>query len=468
MSSRFLSLHIVAFVLISASAVALAGGDAAPAPTPAIWADDFVDSVGVNVHWSYTGGPYDRYYDKLKVKLAEAGIRNIRDGCVPNSCRRCTDLFESLGVRTTFVHGARIDDHIEPHWVRPLDVAGIAAHTAVVRSSVPVAAIAAFEGPNEHDLFHDAREKDWAGKLRDYQRELYKQLKADEVLKNVVVVGPSLTSHGAYAAVGDLSDFMDFGCGHFYHSTRNPGSLGWGDSYQMPPWGGGVYGSMDYTIAQVRQMCARKPMWSTEMGYSTFYNGVNETVHAKYLARTLVEYFRLGIRKSFVYELINENDDPNDGEANFGLLRHDLSEKPGFVALKGLLNLLKDNTWDAEAKRWPAVAMKLGALDFQFSGEAKDVRSMLFQKRDGDFYLMLWQEVADPKYHTEKWQPGYEKDVAVTLTVATPVRPRAIVHRLGTNGGFSHAEVTIGEDGKLALAVPDRIMVVQLTPQQGK
>src|SRR4051794_28615698 len=42
-------------------------------------ADDFVNSVGVNVHLGYTNTPYRRH-DLVQKKLRELGVRYIRDG----------------------------------------------------------------------------------------------------------------------------------------------------------------------------------------------------------------------------------------------------------------------------------------------------------------------------------------------------------------------------------------------------
>ncbi len=458
-----------------AAAICLAGvapspsaGTEPPAgPTAAAWADDFVGSVGVNVHWADDRGLYNREYEKVKAKLAESGIRHVRDGALPNAYRRGTDLYHALGVRTTFIHGVRVNDGVEPHWKRPLDVAGIPGELAATRAGVPVAAIGAIEGPNEYDIFHDGREKDWAGKLRDFQRELFKRVRAEPAFKDVPVVGPSVTTHEAAAKVGDLSAAMDFGCGHFYRSTRPPGSAGWGGGQQFPPYGGGTYGSMDYCVAATRQMCGRKPLWSTETGYATHRGGVSEAVQGKYLPRLVAEFYRLGIRKTFKYEMLDERDDPKDDQANFGLLRYDLTEKPAFTALENLLGLLKDNSWDAAGKRWSAPAFTPGALNYRLTGDVKNVRSVLLQKRDGDFYLLLWQEVADPTFHHETWQPKYERDVPVTLTVTTPVRSGASVHVLTADGTMSKSAATVS-GGTLSLSVPDRVMVVRLTPVGGK
>lgn len=455
--------------LAASVSTSLSAAEPVSKPVAAAWADDFVDAVGVNVHWIDNGGPYNKGFDAIKTKLAEAGIRHLRDGALPNAYRRGTQLYDELGVRTTFIHGVRTGQHSakHPEYKSPLVPSKAADGLTPLRTQIPVGAIAAIEGPNEYDLFHDDRDPKWATTLREYQTELYRAVKADPVLKDVPVVGPSLTSHDACRAVGDLSEAMDFGCGHFYRSTRYPGTAGWGGRFDFPPYGGGLYGSMDYNIASARLVCGRKPIWSTETGYATHADGLSETVQTKYVPRLFAEFFRLGLRRTHHYELLDEGDNPKHDQANFGLLRHDYSEKPAFVALKGLLNLLVDNRWDATAKKWSAPAFRPGSLDYRLSGDVANIRQVLLQKRDGDFFLLLWQEVADPKFHHETWQPKFERDAKVKLTIATPLRPRAVAFSFDHLGRLSERAVEI-ENGAVSIGVPDRVVVVRLTPDGSK
>ena len=453
-------------------AACLAGGvSIAPVraePTAAAWADGFVDSIGVNVHWHDERGAYHRGYDIIKTKLAESGIRHLRDGAVPNAFKRGTDLYNALGVRSTFIHSVRTGQHsaTHPEYRSPLVPAKIADSLVELKNAIPAGAIAAIEGPNEYDLFHDDRDVDWAGNLREYQSELYRIVKADPVLKDVPVVGPSLTSPEACKKVGDLSAAMDFGCGHFYRSVRFPGSIGWGGRFDFPPYGGGLYGGMDFNIASARLVCDRKPIWSTETGYATHNEGISEAVQVKYVPRLFAEFFRLGIPRTHHYELLDERNDRKNDQANFGLLRYDYSEKPAFTALKGLIRLLSDNPWDAAGKRWTAPAFKPGSLDFRLKWATKNVRSVLLQKRDGDFYLLLWQEVADPKFHTETWQPKFERPVKVSLAVAAPIRT-AVVHTPDTLGQMSEKPLAVEGGKAISVEVPDQIVVVRLVPDSG-
>jgi hypothetical protein len=100
-------------------------------------------------------------------------------------------------------------------------------------------------------------------------------------------------------------------------------------------------------------------------------------VESSYLIRTLLLAWNHGIRRTFIYELLDEF--PGSG---YGLLRHDFSEKPAFVALKNLVGLLQETAAD----RGP------GQLTFSIDNGDPSLEHALFQKADGSYYLILWLE----------------------------------------------------------------------------
>ena len=84
---------------------------------------------------------------------------------------------------------------------------------------------------------------------------------------------------------------------------------------------------------------------------------VPENVTASYIPRTLLLAFKHGFDKTFFYQLI---DDPTSPQG-YGLLRNDFSEKPGFTALKNMLNL---------ALRSGCKQLHPGSLPFEISSAA--------------------------------------------------------------------------------------------------
>jgi hypothetical protein len=86
-----------------------------------------------------------------------------------------------------------------------------------------------------------------------------------------------------------------------------------------------------------------KPLVATEVGFHTALNTsepgaqppCDERTAAVYTLRTVLEQCKFGIRRSFLYELIDLWPDPAKAHAewNFGLLRNDMTPKPAFTAL---------------------------------------------------------------------------------------------------------------------------------------
>lgn len=85
-----------------------------------------------------------------------------------------------------------------------------------------------------------------------------------------------------------------------------------------------------------------KPMWLTELGWSTYTGtyGVSEAKQAQYLTDSFTWLSsRPYVTNAFWYAFRNTywlNDDPNSWEANVGLLRTDYTAKPALTALTEL------------------------------------------------------------------------------------------------------------------------------------
>jgi hypothetical protein len=95
--------------------------------------------------------------------------------------------------------------------------------------------------------------------------------------------------------------------------------------------------------------------WVTEIGFPTcnptspqkMYACVSPDAQAAYHARALISALSYGVNSWCIYELLDEGNDPNDPEKNFGLVRdksHGYSPKPAFFAIERISTLL--------GKRW--------------------------------------------------------------------------------------------------------------------
>lgn len=398
-------------------------------PETARSADEFVDSIGVNTHLYYGTSVYHKKYSSLiKPKLQQLGVRHIRDGATRNLngyMDRLKEL-ETLGIRSTLI-------------CDPRDITPQGAVNLIKELGTKV--VNAVQGPNEYNLSGDGN---WVNNLRNYQRQLYAAVNGDSVTQNVRVYGPSLTTAEAYNTIGDLSAHIDYGTMNNYFSGRNPGNGGWGTDN---------YGSLDWNMRIAKKASVSKPLITTETGYHSVVNtkdghkGVPEDVSGKYTPRLLLKQFNSGVRRTFIYELINVYPDPNSLYKNFGLLRDDGSEKPAFVAVKNLIGLVKD----------PGSTFTPGSLDYFLGGNTANIQHTLLQKRNGKFYLILWKEVSS--FNVETKQPINVSSQKVSLTLNTAIAKATIY--IPNNSPNWTSQQTYPKT--LDINVGDRPVVVELT-----
>ena len=419
---------------------------AAGAQEPARSADSFVDSIGVVTHWGYPDTPYGYAYDRIKALLGGSGIRHVRDGYHA----RDDDLYQAFGLKTTVIFG--------PSRQPP------AQQVQLLKDHLPL--VDMVEGPNEVDLFRTSA--DYSGQgypqgPKNYQHDLYAAMKADPILAPIPVISFSLGLAGA-DQIAPARDF-DFEVMHSYAG------------------GGPPLGSLENqngsNIVKANRFVGPggdiKPIVATESGYHTALGGsgviagvqpgVSERAQAKYLPRQFCEYFNHGIVRDFAYEFVDEFPDyktsereGTNAEACFGIVRHDLTPKPAYNAEKNLIALLGEARWDAAARRWIKPSFQPRALTYALTGDTKNVAHTLLQKSNGDFYLILWQEV-------RSFDTATKKDIAnptipVTLTVGVPLKSAAVFRP----GRGTQAVRVLARPQRLTLDVPDELLVVRLSP----
>ncbi|MEO6445114.1 MAG: hypothetical protein ABIP66_08165 [Gemmatimonadaceae bacterium] len=335
-------------------------------------AEEFVASIGVNIHLSYFDRVYGSEFRTIIIpRLQELGIRHLRDGgtSLPNEdwMREVYGRWRELATAT----GAKYTVIVSPRRTAtgPGTNYGDVSHIRDLRDRIGADNIVAWEGLNEHDISGRGA---FAQEGRTLQRALYTLVKGDpDMSARHRVLGPSMAFVSAASNVGDLSAYMDAGTIHPYDGGRAPAS------------------NLADHVSGVRPIAGSRPLVATEVGYHTspistnpWHWAVSEAVQAKYTLRAFLEFYNAGVQRTFAYELIDEGTDPSDMEFHFGLLRNDGSRKPAFTALRNLIALLGDRD---------AAAFAPHALRLSLSGDTAGVHRLLVEKGDGRRYLLLWQ-----------------------------------------------------------------------------
>ncbi|MUL35706.1 hypothetical protein BWI75_04910 [Gloeocapsopsis sp. AAB1 = 1H9] len=381
-------------------------------------ADAFVDSIGVNVHLTYTDTAYGKYKSIIRPRLQELGIRHIRDGFVrkkPKYYQKLQDLAD-IGIYSTLIAGIG--------WVTPQQAVEIAYQ---LNNSLE-----AVEGPNEYDV--GKKRQQWVQKLRKYMEQLHHEVKSDRQLDRLPIVGPSFVDRDASTAIGKLTQWVDYGNMHPYNYPHKPGD-----------------NNIDKEISNRSRPFDDRPLIATEAGYHT--GSVNsdrpltETAHSKYLPRLFLEYFNRGVLRTFAYEFIDQRTKPKNREANFGILRNDGSPKPAFITLKNLIALLND----------PGESFPLKSLEYTLAGDTTNIHHTLLQKRDGRFYLILWQEVTsfNPQKHSDRTVP----EQSITVNMNMPVN-QANLYQVSE----SIDPIKQTNPKNIKLNIPDYPVVLELLP----
>jgi hypothetical protein len=403
-------------------------------PEQAKKAESFIDSIGVVTHLNYTDTVYYQKFNSIiKPRLQELGVRHIRDGGSPNFYNYYSRLRElrNLGIKTTLVSG---DTDITP-----------SRYLQIVKDLGNV--VQDIEGPNEYNLY--LKDPKWPSIVFDFMKELYLSIKKDPKTKHLKVIGPSLASWNEkdYKAVGDLSAYLDFGNLHPYYTGLHPTVQ---CSWCSPP-----KSYLDTFFDRAKIISGSKPIVVTEMGQhnamgtnSSYMLPMPEEIAWKYNARQLLLNFNKGVHRSFLYELIDLLDDPNkkEMEYNFGLLRNNGSQKPSFMAVRDLIKLLNDRNHTAQPRK----------LDYRLTGNMANVHQTLLQKSNGNFYLILWQDVSS--YNPSNQRAIDVSTAQVNLELKTPISQANI---FALNPALQK-EKAYASPLAVSLDVPDYPLIVEL------
>ena len=398
-------------------------------------AADFIDSIGVNTHIS--SEPYLSRFAKVRELFRESGIRHARDELRPtNDLDRWHDLNETLGVKSHLLVSPATNTAGE--MLTYLDKLG--AHR-----------VSAIEGQNEGDaewfMAHPAAKGDWSRTVVEYQREIFHALRARYDAHKLPIVSPTVINWKPLdmPLLNGAAGYCDFVALHSYvQKAQEPETT---DDYASLGW---------YIRNMADTFKPGAPLMVTETGYNNLVKprgaAVSETAAAIYMLRLLLHNFSAGVRRTFLYQLLDGGDEPGQWEHNYGLVRHDDTPKPVFRAIGSLINALNDPEGPENQRQ----VRDFPSLDVTLRGRPIGVRMVRLQKRDGSAVLALWQPV-------RCWDVERAADIPVSPRIVTvvPDRPKVRASTLVPNDGGTWRDAPLSNDG-IELPVGGKVVLLRL------
>jgi hypothetical protein len=391
--------------------------------------ESFLNSFGVNIHLQsgVEGNAYTNVANILS-DLAYLGITNVRDAIYPVGTGQAgfdaayTELAKA-GIRFDLCVGSSNSDLTAA-------MAGINAF-----EQADPGAIAAIEGPNEINYFpftYNGQTGQPAAIA--FQTALYNAVHSDPLLAGVPVY--DFTGGSTNEPIGGLADYANI---HPYPAN--------GD---QPAWYFDANNTSDYGAANLG------PEVATEAGYNTdtnATNGVSLDAQAKMTLNELLDATQYGFSQIYLYELLDENADPNDTnpDQHWGLFNNDNSPKPVAVAIHDLAAILKD-------PGAAAATFTPGVLPYTVTGLPWAGHTMLLEKSTGAFDIAVWNE-----------QPIWDPTTQTELTIA----PTSVVVGLGSTSARvevfaplrSSAPIeTLTNVSSVTLSLVDQPLIIETEP----
>lgn len=362
--------------------------------TAAIRVADFLNSIGTQSAISVRGEKLQKTIECARY-LGVHWFRSGIEGSVP--VEQFAELHKQAGLKFSWGLGSGGSD--------------IQKLTETARQVAASGALLSFEGPNEPNNWgikykgeSGGRDQSWIP-VANLQRDLYRAVKADPILKHYPVWSISENGAetnnvglqyltiplGAGTAMPDGTVYADYANVHNY--IYHPNSPGVEDNktwHAADPSAAckvdGLYGEYGrtwlghfsgYTERQLETL----PRVTTETG-CTVDGPVTEEIHGLNLLSLYLDQFKRGWSYSCVYLLRDRVDEA--GNQQFGFFKPDYTPRKAGVYLHNLTTVLKDSGF----------AKMPGRLNYSISNQTETVHDMLLQKSDGSFELIVWDERA--------------------------------------------------------------------------
>ncbi len=420
-------------------------------------AADYQDSVGVVAHLGAS-----RYANAAEVKsdLAFLGISHVRTNVIKNGNLATRRDLAASGIQFNYTIAppqtgipsqTQIQTDIDN---RISDVVG-----NNLQSSTD-----SLEPYNEYDGASNNGNANWAAILQSFQPYIFDQMRLQLPLAKVLgpaLIGNSLATDSSL--LGDLTAKIDYGNLHSYYGGRQPESR-YPDAtpetanFMSAAACSSLTNDIDFDHRlELLATCTSKskPIVMTEMGYhndptSTTHKYTSPQAVGVYMPRAFLEMFRIGLVRTYSYELLDEPTVSPSFEQHFGYFDDTGAAKPSATAMHNLFTVLQD-TGPNKSTFTPS------RLEYTLGGSTTDLHKVLLQKSDGSFWLALWQATSVFDYPTGKdLGPAAFTPKPVTLTLPT-FRTASVF------ADNSLTETALGTNTSFNLSIGPKVSIVRIS-----
>ena len=411
--------------------------------TAAMRTGDFIQTIGVNTHLDYWSTSYGNSSgtagdpQKALTAIQYLGIDQVRDmipAWNPNNLS-VSGFADFALLAQNGIHFDVITYGDTPMLYQQPELDALAG--------IAPGAVTAIEGANEVNGWpFSFNGLTGAAAVLAEQAALYNALNNDPHLANIPIY--NFTTAGETSAItaayGNVSSTTDYGNFHSYQGFGAPTD----------------HLAADLATAQAETPGA--PMVLTEAGYYTqptagVWGSVSEDVQAKYTLDLLFDAAKLGIKQTYLYELLDNWSDAGNYslENHLGLFNADGTPKLAATAIHNMTSILAD-TGTAHTTFTPA------SLGVTVSGLPSDGNTMLLQKSDGTYELVIWAEPEIWSHQTLTETPGTAMPVTVNLG-NTYAHVETFDPLTGATATSSLTNVS-----HLTISVTDHPIIIQIDP----
>ena len=296
------------------------------------------------------------------------------------------------------------------------------------------------------------------------QKAVYAWVHGNPALNNGTRTTPvynlTLGDRANTSRVGNLSGYTDFYSSHIYPELGRPAVVSLGSQFAGRQCGCAGKGRRHHGSWVLTQPDPISP---------------DQATVAKYDLEFLLDAYKAGVSRTYLFELIDEYTDPNgtDRLNHYGLFNADGTPKLAATAIHNFMSLLDD----AGAAR---DAFTPGSLSYSLSGmPASGVNTddgswvsggndLLMQRSDGTFVLALWNE--QKAWHWDwrnpsDYHPISVPPVPVTLHLLQSSQSIQVFDPLASS---TTPNATFANAKDVSLSLPDHPILIVIKPDTGK